>query len=62
MKGVNHHEPCLIERQIKEVLKIHNEKYRVFKQENALFELLCGFYNTARYMRFNIKWRLGQKR
>lgn len=39
---------------IKEVLKIHNEKIEFSKQENALFELLCGFYNTARYMRFNI--------
>lgn len=39
---------------IKEVLKIHNENIEFSKQENALFELLCGFYNTARYMRFNI--------
>ena len=39
---------------IKEVLKLHNEKIEFSKQENALFELLCGFYNTARYMRFNI--------
>lgn len=39
---------------IKEVLKIHNENIEFTKQENALFELLCGFYNTARYMRFNI--------
>ena len=39
---------------IKEVLKIHNENIEFSKQENALFELLCKFYNTARYMRFNI--------
>lgn len=39
---------------IKEVLKLHNEKIEFSKQENALFELLCGFYNTARYMRFNV--------
>lgn len=39
---------------IKEVLKIHNKNIEFSKQENALFELLCGFYNTARYMRFNI--------
>lgn len=39
---------------IKEVLKINNENIEFSKQENALFELLCGFYNTARYMRFNI--------
>lgn len=39
---------------IKEVLKIHNESIEFSKQENALFELLCRFYNTARYMRFNI--------
>lgn len=39
---------------IKKVLKIHNKNIEFSKQENALFELLCRFYNTARYMRFNI--------
>lgn len=39
---------------IKKALKIHNENIEFSKQENALFELLCEFYNTARYMRFNI--------
>lgn len=39
---------------IKKVLKSHNENIEFSKQENALFELLSLFYNTARYMRFNI--------
>jgi len=39
---------------IKEVLKNHNKNIEFSKQENALFELLREFYNTARYMRFNI--------
>lgn len=39
---------------IKKALKIHNKNIEFSKQENALFELLRGFYNTARYMRFNI--------
>ena len=39
---------------IRKTLETHNENIEFSKQENALFELLCEFYNTARYMRFNI--------